>query len=66
MSKSVKQLMAEYIRNGDCDSCKVCVLEKQCNEKYALAEEKGESYEPNECDCINGIINYFERQKCKS
>ena len=59
--KSTKQRMAEWIRNSDCDSCKVCTFFKQCNECY----EKDENYSPNEQECVNGIINYFEKLKFK-
>lgn len=59
--KSTKQRMAEWIRNSDCDSCKVCAFFKQCNECY----EKDENYSPNEQECVNGIINYFEKLKFK-
>lgn len=62
MSKSTKQLMAEYIRNEDCDSCVVCAYYKDCNAKMVEAEEQGIEYCPPEQDCINGIINYFEHE----
>ena len=59
--KSTKQRMAEWIRHSDCDSCNVCAFFKQCNECY----EKDENYSPNEQECVNGIINYFEKLKFK-
>lgn len=60
--KSTKQRMAEWIQNNDCDSCKVCAFFKQCDERYATDE----NYEPNEQECVNGIINYFEDLKYKN
>ena len=57
--KSTKQLMADFIRRSDCESCKVCLWREQCNEKFATDE----TYEPSDEDCTNGIINYFERLK---
>lgn len=65
MKKMTEQLMAEYIRNTDCGSCCVCSLLQECNTKYMLAEEKGENYQPNEQDCINGIIDYFQRKSAE-
>lgn len=63
MKKTTKWIMAEYIRQSDCLSCDVCVNEQKCNEKYALAEEKGKTYEPRENYCIKGIIKYFEQKR---
>lgn len=57
--KSTKQLMADFIRHSDCESCKVCLWREQCNEKFATDE----TYEPSDEECTNGIINYFERLK---
>lgn len=57
--KSTKQLMADFIRRSDCESCKVCLWREQCNEKFATDE----TYEPSDEECTNGIINYFERLK---
>lgn len=65
MKKSTKQLMAEYIRAIDCESCEVCAYNKKCNENFAIFEQKGEEYKPNETDCVNGIINFFEKKKIK-
>lgn len=59
--KSTKQRMAEWICHSDLDSCKVCAFCEQCNERYATDE----NYEPNEQECVNGIINYFEGLKHK-
>lgn len=64
MNKSTKQLMAEYIIASDCTHCDVCVHIVECDEKFRIAEEKGEFFEPN--DCINGIINFFEKKKIKN
>lgn len=58
--KSTKQRMAEYIYNSSEDICKVCANNVQCNEKF---EKNGGGYTPDKNDCINGIINYFERLK---
>ena len=63
MRKSTKQLMAEYIRDNDYESCEVCAYNKKCNENYDIFAQKGEEYNPNETDCVNGIINFFEKKK---
>lgn len=64
--KSTKRLMANFILNSGEDSCAVCVYNKECNEKFAKAEKENTTYFPEERECENGIISYFESQKCKS
>lgn len=54
--KSTKQRMAEWIMENNPNSiCYICANRERCH--------GSDPNEPNEQECVNGIINYFERLK---
>lgn len=56
--KSTKRRMAEWIMENNTNSiCYICANRERCH--------GSDPNEPNEQECVNGIINYFEGLKYK-
>ena len=56
--KSTKQRMAEWIMENNSHSiCYICANRERCH--------CSDPNEPSDQECINGIINYFEKLKFK-
>lgn len=54
--KSTKRRMAEWIMENNPNSiCDICANRERCH--------GSDPNEPNEQECVNGIINYFEGLK---
>lgn len=56
--KSTKRRMVEWIMENNPNSiCYICANRERCH--------GSDPNEPNEQECVNGIINYFEKLKFK-